>query len=79
LDGSGLTLWCLPVTLLLAWLVRRAAAIVAAHLPEAGILHLRDYGVLRTSRPRWWITWWSALVWSREPPHPGLPRPVEAR
>jgi hypothetical protein len=54
----GLVLWCLPVTLLLAWVVRRAAAIVAAHLPRV----LRDYGVLGVTRHRWWVTWSSALI-----------------
>jgi hypothetical protein len=54
----GLVLWCLPVTLVLAWVVRRAAPIVAAHLPQT----LRDYGVLGVTHHRWWVTWSSALI-----------------
>jgi hypothetical protein len=58
----GLILWCLPVTLILSWLFRRASAVIAAHLPEGGVLHLRDFGVLRVTRPRWWVTACSALI-----------------
>lgn len=74
LDGSGLPVWpfsheplgllgwCLPLTLAGAWLVRRAAPAVAAHLPTGGSFALRDYGAIGTSRHRWWITAASALV-----------------
>src|SRR5262249_54427740 len=61
-EQRGLVAWCLPVTLLLSWLLRRAAGVVASHLPRAGVLHLPDYGVLRLARPRWWVTWSSALI-----------------
>jgi len=46
----------IPLGLVLAWLVRWAAPTVAAHLPTARPLALRDYGVLGLTRPRWWIT-----------------------
>lgn len=49
--------WGLPVTLLLTWLIRRAAPVVAAHLPGLG-----DYGVLGSVRHRWYITVGSALL-----------------
>jgi hypothetical protein len=58
----GLLVWCLPITLALAWLFRRAAPVVAAHLPAGGPLALRDYGVLATYRPRWRVTVLSALI-----------------
>jgi hypothetical protein len=73
-DGSGLPVWplshewhglllfCLPVTVVLGWIVRRAAPIVAAHLPAAGALALRDYGALGNVRHRWWVTAASALL-----------------
>ena len=54
--------WCLPVTLLLTWVVRRAAPVVAAHLPAGGPLALRDYGVLGSVRHRWYVVLWSALL-----------------
>lgn len=57
-------LWfCLPVTLLVTWLVRRAAPTVAAHLPHwPARLALRDYGVLGLVRHPWPVTAWSALL-----------------
>ncbi|SFF64500.1 protein of unknown function [Actinoplanes philippinensis] len=73
-DGSGLPVWplshqlhgliifCLPVTLLGCLLVRRAAPAIAAHLPAGGTFALRDYGALRTSGHRWWITVSSAII-----------------
>jgi hypothetical protein len=54
--------WGLPVTLIGAWLARRAAPAIAAHLPSGGPLALRDYGVLGSVRHPWYVTWWSALV-----------------
>jgi hypothetical protein len=42
--------------------IRWTAAGVAAHLPAAGPLHLRDYGVLARVRHRWWVTAWSAVL-----------------
>jgi hypothetical protein len=71
-DGFGITIrshepvavvwWGLPVALVLAWLLRFAAPTVAAHLPDAGGLHLRDYAALRRNPHPWWITVTSALV-----------------
>jgi hypothetical protein len=73
-DGSGLPVWpfshqpaglvvfCLPLTLAGCRLVRRAAPVVAAHLPAGGPFALRDYGALGRSRPAWWITVLSALL-----------------
>lgn len=54
--------WAVPLTLVLAPLVRWAAAPVAAHLPPGGPLALRDYGALARSRHRWWVTAWSAAL-----------------
>ncbi|MEO3930408.1 DUF4184 family protein [Micromonosporaceae bacterium B7E4] len=54
--------WALPLTLLLTRLVRWTAPTVAAHLPGAGPLALRDYGVLGAARHRWQVTTMSALV-----------------
>jgi hypothetical protein len=52
--------WCaLPITLVASVLVRRAAPIVAAHLPTEAA---RDYGVLGRVRYRWYVTVWSALL-----------------
>jgi hypothetical protein len=74
LDGSGLPVWpfshqlaglvgwCLPIALAGTWAVRRAAPVIAVHLPPGGWLALRDYGSLGASRHRWWITASSALV-----------------
>jgi hypothetical protein len=74
LDGSGLPVWpfsheipgligwCLPLTLLGTWILRRAAPTVAAHLPTAGSFALRDYGAIGAARHRWWITATSALI-----------------
>ena len=56
--------FCLPVTLLLTWLIRRVvAAPVAAHLPTEG---LRDYASLAVRRHPWWVSVWCALAgtWS---------------
>lgn len=74
LDGSGLPVWpfsheplgligwCLPLTLIGTWLLRRAAPAVAAHLPSGGSYALRDYGAIAMARHRWWITVFSALI-----------------
>jgi hypothetical protein len=71
-DGYGLTIhshawhaplwWAMPLTCVLAPLVRWASAPVAAHLPHGGPLALRDYGSLRRSRHRLWVTAWSAVL-----------------
>lgn len=53
----------LPVALVTAWLVRRAAPVVAVHLPaRPGWLALPDYGVLGAVRHRWYVTVWSGLL-----------------
>ncbi|MET8836371.1 DUF4184 family protein [Micromonospora sp. NPDC004540] len=60
---AGLVLFCLPVTLLCAALVRRAAPAVAVHLPSRpAALALRDYGVLGVSRPRLAVSALSAVL-----------------
>ncbi|GAB7050885.1 DUF4184 family protein [Catenuloplanes indicus] len=60
---AGLPLFCLPVTLACAILVRRAAPVVAAHLPARPVwLAPRDYGVLGASRPAFLVTVLSALL-----------------
>jgi hypothetical protein len=51
--------WSLPVTVVLARLVRWAAPAVAAHLPRR---RLGDYGVLGTVRHPWYVTACSALL-----------------
>lgn len=74
LDGSGLPVWpfshellglvgwCLPIAWVGSWAVRRAAPVIAVHLPAAGVLALRDYGRLAVARHPWWITATSALA-----------------
>ncbi len=59
---AGLVGWCLPMAFVGSWLVRRAAPVMAAHLPSGGWLALRDYGSLGASHHRWWITASSALI-----------------
>jgi hypothetical protein len=54
--------WALPVTLILARLVRWAAPAVAAHLPGGGVLRLGDYAVLGAVRHRWHVTAVSAIL-----------------
>ncbi|WP_432836831.1 DUF4184 family protein [Dactylosporangium sp. CA-092794] len=50
--------WSLPCAVATAWLIRRGAPAVAAHLPG----WLREYGVLAGVRHRWWVTAGSALL-----------------
>lgn len=59
-------LWfCLPVTLGIVWLVRRVIARpLAAHLPDAGRLRLRDYQRLAVARHPPLVTITSALIGS---------------
>jgi len=52
----------LPLTLALTLLIRGAAPAVAAHLPDAGPLHLRDYAVLAVVRHPLPVTVSSALL-----------------
>lgn len=71
-DGYGLTIhshawhaplwWALPVTLLLAPLVRWAAPTIVAHLPAGGPLAIQDYGVLARVRHRPHVTAISAVI-----------------
>jgi hypothetical protein len=58
---TSLLWWTLPVTVVLSAIVRWAAPSVAAHLPDTAFA-LKDYAVLGTSRPRWWITATSAVI-----------------
>jgi Domain of unknown function (DUF4184) len=59
----GLLVWCLPVTLSCAFLARRAAPRIAAHLPVwPRTLALQDYGAIARSRPAWYVSVWSALL-----------------
>src|SRR5690242_3423490 len=58
----ALAWFCLPLTLVITTLIRRAAPVVAAHLPPAGPLAIRDYGVLGTARHPLRVTVWSALL-----------------
>ena len=60
-EPLGLLVWCLPVTLAIGWLLRRAAPVVAAHLPPAG-LELTAYGAVARNPHRWFVTASSALV-----------------
>ncbi|MDG6106677.1 DUF4184 family protein [Dactylosporangium aurantiacum] len=59
---AGLVLWCLPVTLAAAWLVRRVTPVVAAHLPAGGPFALTDYGALGRHRPHPVVVLTSALL-----------------
>ena len=71
-DGYGLTIhshawhaplwWALPLTLLLAPLVRWAAPTIVAHLPAGGPLAIHDYGVLARVRHRPHVTAISAVI-----------------
>ena len=58
----GLILWCLPVTLAATWLIRRAAPVLADHLPPCGPFALRDYGSVGRGSHRWTVTVLSALL-----------------
>lgn len=56
---------CVPLTLALTWIIKRiVAAPLAAHLPDAGPFHLRDYGRLGTWRLPTHATGWVALITS---------------
>ena len=72
---EGLVVWGVPLSVLAALLVRRAAPVAAAHLPG----WCRDYGVLGRVRHRWYVTASSALagtvshrLWD-EVTHAGIP------
>ena len=74
LDGSGLPVWPfshellgligwnLPIVLAGTWIVRRAAPVVAAHLPPMGPLAVPDYGAIRAAPHRWWVTAYCGLL-----------------
>jgi hypothetical protein len=57
----GAVWWSVPMALLIAWLIRLGAPVVAAHLGRPGGW-ARDYGVLGRVRHRWWITVSSAAI-----------------
>lgn len=54
--------WSLPVGWGYAWVVRRSAAPIAAHLPAGRWFALRDYAALSHARHPWWITVGSVLL-----------------
>jgi hypothetical protein len=58
----GLVWFCVPVTVAGTLVARRAAPLVAAHLPDGGPLRLRDYGVLGAVRHPWPVTVVSAYL-----------------
>jgi hypothetical protein len=58
---TGLVLFCVPVTAVLAALTRRAAPAVVAHVPSRWFA-LRDYAVLATRRYPWYSTALSAWL-----------------
>ncbi|MEW2384738.1 DUF4184 family protein [Micromonospora sp. NPDC047707] len=60
--AAGLLWWCLPVALAYAWVVRRAVAVVAPHLPAGSRFRWTDYTALTAVRHPWWITAGSALL-----------------
>jgi hypothetical protein len=64
----GQLTFCLPVTIALFWVVTRVIAEpAAAHAPEGGDLHLRDYALIRqqpVNARHWLIVAVSALVGS---------------
>jgi hypothetical protein len=64
----GQLTFCLPVTLVLYWVVTRVIAEpVAAHVPEGGEMHLHDYALLRhqpSGLGGWAIVAASALIGS---------------
>jgi hypothetical protein len=67
---TALLWFCVPVTVLGVWIVRRAAPAVAAHLPDLGGFALHDYAVLgrvrraglRAGLGSWLVTVGSAFV-----------------
>lgn len=84
--------WAAPLALVVVPVARRVAGPVARHLPDLGVLRLRDYGALAGSRHRWWVTAssaalgaWSHILWDsvthatvdyRPIPWPGLTAPA---
>ena len=62
--GVGPQFWlCLPVTLVLTWIVKRhVAGPVALHLPDLGPFHLRDFARLSRWAPPRTLRSWAVLV-----------------
>ena len=59
----GMTIWAVPLTLVVCALVRwRAAAGIFAHVTDGGPLRLRSYRVLGTRRPAFAVTLASAAL-----------------
>lgn len=57
--------FCLPVGLLLTWLVRRLLAPgLAPYLPDAGAFHLQDLRHVARTRHRWWTVAGCVLIGS---------------
>jgi len=55
--------FCLPLTLVLTWVVKRViAGPLAAHLPNLGAFHLKDYGRLSAWRPPRDVVGWLVLI-----------------
>ena len=54
--------WAVPLALVCVPLIRWTAGRLAPNLPDAGPLHLRDYGALANARHRWWVTATSAVL-----------------
>jgi hypothetical protein len=56
----GLLVFCLPLGIVVTWLVQRVLAVpVAQHLPDCGPFHLRDLALIddrgRVGLRRWWL------------------------
>lgn len=73
LNGSRFSVWahgfpavvlfCVPVTLLVSWLIARAVSpVLWDHLPQAGPLRLHDYRGMSVHRFRWVVASVSALI-----------------
>jgi hypothetical protein len=72
LDGIGVRIhshtvfallwWSVPTAVAVAWLCRRGAPAVAAHLPRPLPAWVHEFGVLGRVRHRWYITGFSALL-----------------
>lgn len=57
--------WCLPVGLLLTFLLRRLVLPgLAPYLPDGGTFHLQDLRLVARTRHRWWVICGSVLIGS---------------
>jgi hypothetical protein len=67
-DGHTVSMqfsWCLPVGLVLTWLVRRLLAPqLAPYLPDLGGFHLQDLRHVARTRHRWYVIAGSVLIGS---------------